>query len=71
MPEILALKNIRMNKAAFSVRSIDDESDEKQYWLSKSPVERIYNVEIMRQMLYGYDPLTARLQKFFEIAELS
>ena len=48
-----------------------DESDEKQYWLSKTPVERIYGVEIMRQMLYGYDPLTTRLQRFFEIAELS
>ncbi len=71
MPENLTLKNIRMDKSAFSVSSIDDESDEKQYWMSKAPVERMYSVEIMRQMLYGYDPLTARLQIFFEIAELS
>ncbi len=71
MPKNLALKSIRMDKAAFSVSSIDDESDEQQYWLSKTPVERIYCVEIMRQMLYGYDPLTTRLQRFFEIAELS
>ena len=60
-----------MDKTAFSVSSIDDKSDEKQYWLSKTPVERIYYVEMMRQMLYGYDPLTARLQRFFETAELS
>ena len=71
MPENLALKNIRMDKAAFSVSSIDDESDEKKYWLSKTPVERLYAVELMRQMLYGYDPLTTRLQRFFETAELS
>ncbi len=71
MRKNLALDNIRMDKTAFSVSSLDDESDEKQYWLSKTPVERLYCVEIMRQMLYGYDPLTARLQRFFETAELS
>jgi len=60
-----------MDKTAFSTASLDDESDEKQYWLSKTPVERIYYVEMMRQMLYGYDPLTVRLQRFFETAELS
>jgi hypothetical protein len=66
-----ALNNIRMDKTAFSAGSIDDESDERQYWLSKTPAERIYAVEMLRQMLYGYDPLTARLQRFFETAELS
>jgi len=71
MRENLPLDSIRMDKTAFSASSIDDESDEKQYWLSKTPVERIYGVEIMRQMLYGYNPLTARLQRFFETAELS
>ncbi len=71
MPKSLALKSIRMDKTAFSVGSIDDESDEKQYWSSKTPVERLYTVELMRQMFYGYDPLTARLQRFFETAELS
>ncbi|MEZ4527090.1 MAG: hypothetical protein R2941_14325 [Desulfobacterales bacterium] len=60
-----------MDKTAFSVTCLDDASDEKQHWFSKTPVERIYTVEIIRQMLYGYNPLTARLQRFFEIAELS
>jgi hypothetical protein len=66
-----ALNSISMDKTAFSIGSVDEESDEKQYWLSKTPVERIHCVEIMRQMLYGYDPLTARLSRFFEIAKLS
>ncbi len=66
-----ALNTIRMDKTAFSVSSLDDESDEKQYWLSKTPTERIYAVEMLRQILYGYDPLTARLQRIFETAELS
>ncbi len=71
MRKKLALDSIRMDKTAFAVSSLDDESDEMPYWLSKSPAERVYCVEIMRQMLYGYDPLTARLQRVFETAELS
>ena len=69
MQKIQSLNSVRMDKTAFSTASLDDEPDEKQYWLSKTPVERIYCVEMMRQMLYGYDPLTARLQRSFETAE--
>jgi hypothetical protein len=70
MQEINALDHIRMDKSAFSTDSLDNESDEKLYWLSRTPVERIHSVEIMRQIFYGYNPLTTRLQRFFEIAEL-
>jgi len=59
-----------MDKTAFSVGSPSDESDEKAYWLSKSPYERLEAVELMRQVIYGYDPTSARLQRFFEVAEL-
>jgi len=38
MPEILALKNIRMDKTAFSAGSIDDESDEKTEYRHAGPV---------------------------------
>lgn len=71
MRKNLPLDRMKMDKTAFSISTIDDESDEKQYWLSKTPAERVRGVEIMRQMLYGYDPLTARLQRFFETAELT
>jgi hypothetical protein len=46
-----------------------DESDEKYYWRSKSPQERLEAVETMRQIIYGYDPSTSRLQRFLEVAE--
>jgi hypothetical protein len=60
----------KLDKTAFSVVSLFDESDEKEYWLSKTPYERLLAVEFMRQISYGYDPSTARLQRVFEIAEL-
>ena len=65
-----SLNMLRMDKKVFSVSSLDDESDEQQYWLSKSPTERFYCVEILRQIMYGYDPITTRLQRFFEVTEL-
>lgn len=70
MRKKLPLDSVRMDKTAFAVNSIDDESDEKQYWLSKPPIERMHAVELMRQVLYGYNPITARLQRVLETAEL-
>lgn len=60
-----------MDKTAFSVTSLLDESDEKAYWLSKTPHERLEAMELMRQINYGYDPTTARLQRVLEIAKLT
>jgi hypothetical protein len=60
----------KMDKGAFSIGSLSDESEEKQYWLSKSPYERLEAMELIREIIYGYEPTSARLQRFFEVAEL-
>jgi hypothetical protein len=62
--------SIRLQRTALSVASLDDPSDEKSYWLSKTPYERLEAVEIMRQILYGYDPTTIRLQRVLEVTQL-
>ena len=64
-------EKIFIDKSAFSVSSLSDESDDKIYWLSKTPEERLIATELMRQINYGYDPTTARLQRILEIAELA
>jgi hypothetical protein len=56
-----------LDRTAFSVASLSDESDEKAYWLSKTPQERLQAVELMRRMNYGYDRASARLQRVLEI----
>ena len=71
---VRSIKNMnefKIDKKAFFVASITDESDEKQYWLSKSPSQRFEAAEFLRQIVYGYDPTTTRLQRFFEIAKIS
>lgn len=65
-----AIAEIRMDKTAFSVVSLTDEADEKEYWQTQTPQERLATVELLRQLNYGYDPATARLQRVLTIAEL-
>ncbi len=60
-----------LNKKIVSVTSLDDIEEEKKYWISISPLERIEAIEINRRMIYGKDRVTSRLQRFFETAELS
>ena len=60
----------KLRRDVFKVTSLFDRSDDKEYWLSKTPEERLEAVELMRQMIYGYDPTTARLDKsFLEIVQ--
>lgn len=59
----------RMNKTVFSVGSLDDEGDEKAFWLSKTPEERWAAIELMRQIAYGYDPSTTRLQRVLTVTQ--
>ena len=60
-----------LNKKIVKVTSLDDIEEEKKYWFSKSPLERIEAIEINRRMIYGQDRVTSRLQRIFETAELS
>lgn len=64
-----AITDVRIDRNAFSIVSLTDESDEKAYWLTKTPQERLEVVEMLRQLNYGYDPATARLQRILTVAE--
>ena len=60
-----------MDKSTLSVASLFDETGEKEYWHAKTPQERLAAVELMRQINYGYDPTTTRLQRVLEAAQLT
>jgi hypothetical protein len=59
----------KLQKDAFKVGSLLGPKDDKEYWLAKSPRERMEALEIMRQIIYGYDPSALRLQRVFETAQ--
>lgn len=64
------VKDLRVDRSAFSVISMDEQQeDEKAYWFARTPHERLVALELNRQLAYGYDPATARLQRVLEVVE--
>jgi hypothetical protein len=63
------LDELRVDRTKFSVAKLTDEPDEREYWRSKTPEERLEAAELIRQSIYGYDPATARLQRFLEVVK--
>jgi hypothetical protein len=66
-----------MSKPSFkfekTIKSFDShealKADERVFWLSKTPLERLEATELMRQINYGYDPLTDRVQRVLTVVE--
>ena len=61
--------DFKMDKTVFSVVPLSQADDEKEYWLSKTPHERLRAVELIRQTIYGYTSASGRLQRVFEVAK--
>ncbi len=65
-----AVASARLDRTAFEITSLDDDSNERDYWRSRTPQDRMAALELTRQIIYGYDPATTRLQRILEVAEL-
>ena len=65
-----AVEMARLDRSAFQIGSLNDDREEIEYWRAKTPEERMAALELMRQIIYGYDPATTRLQRVFEVVEL-
>ena len=60
----------KLDRTAFSVCDLESPGDDLAYWLSRTPQERLAAVEFLRQMMYGYDPATARVERVLEVDDL-
>ena len=63
------MEKYKLNKKAIKVSSLN-ENDEKDYWRTKTPTDRLKAVEINRRIVYGYAHTSPRFQRFFEVAQL-
>lgn len=64
------LQSVRIDKSVLSTVSLSQaDADDKAYWASQSPTARLQALELMRQVAYGYDPATARLERVLEVAQ--
>jgi hypothetical protein len=64
-----ALHLARLDKTAFSVASLTAESDEKQFWLSKIPYERLRAGTDAANHLWLQSVYRATSTVFFEVVE--
>ena len=62
------LPNLKVDRSTFSVSTLTAETDDKAYWLARTPQERLKQVEMLRRINYG-NAATARLQRVLEIVE--
>ncbi len=61
---------VRMDRRLTGVRSLEEEGDDRKFWHSQTPEQRLLAAELMRQIVYGYDPSTDRLQRVLRVVEL-
>lgn len=61
-------ESTQIDRTAFSVTTLSEQSDDRDYWQSRSHEVRLAAVEQLRQLNYDYDPTADRLQRVLEIA---
>jgi len=59
----------RLDRQTLQVGSLKDQPNDREYWMSKTAEERFEALELLRQIAYGYDPATERLQRVLEVVE--
>jgi hypothetical protein len=65
------VNGLKLDKTAFTTASLTDPPDDKAYWHARSPYDRLRAVEVLRQLNYGHDQSTARLQRVLEVTQLT
>jgi hypothetical protein len=57
-----------VDRSALSIATLEDDSQDKIYWMSRTPEERLEHMEMLRRINHG-NAATARLQRILEIVE--
>jgi hypothetical protein len=60
---------LKVDKTSIVISSLDEQTDEIVFWSTKAPIERMAAIELMRQIIYGYDPTSTRLQRVLTITQ--
>jgi len=63
------IDSAKVERSVLVVSGHEDDSDERDCRRSKSPGERLAALDLMRQVIYGYDPSTTKPQRAFLVVE--
>ena len=67
---VTPLDAYRLDKTALSVVPLDQaDAADKAYWRTQSPQARLEALELMRQVMYGYDPISDRVERVLEVVK--
>lgn len=71
MSRIEQILSNRVDRTTLRVYSSHEEADadEREFWMSCTPEERLTALEVLRQSVFGYAEDERGLQGFFEVAE--
>ena len=60
-----------LDKSVVTITELHEQDplEETRFWLSKSPVERLMALELLRCRIASYDSASTRLQRFFTVTE--
>jgi len=58
-----------IQKNVFEIVDLKD-ADDSDYWIDRSPIERVEAIEFMRKVMFGNDRVSERLQRILTIVEL-
>ena len=59
----------KLRRDVVSIHRRADLPSESAYWRKRTPEERFEYMEFLRQINYGYDPVSDRIQRVLEIAK--
>ena len=59
----------RLDKTVLAVVPIDEVEEERAYWHSQAPHERLQAIELLRELNYGKRAVSARLQRLLEVTQ--
>lgn len=67
------IDELRIDRTSLEIVDFNgqQEIEDIQYWMSRSPLERLEGMEAMRQSMYSYDPVSERLPRLFEVIRSS
>ena len=58
----------RLDKTVLTVAPIDEVDEERSYWHSQRPSQRLQAIELLRELNYGESAVSGRLQRVLETA---
>jgi hypothetical protein len=60
----------KLDRSIITVETLEqDPLEETRFWLTKTPVERLAALELLRMRIAGYDNSVPRLQRLFTVTE--